>query len=477
MSAQLERKLGIWACTSIVAGTIIGSSIFMKPATMAGQLPSPLILLSVWVFTGVISIFGGMIISELATMFPQTGGQYIYYGEMYGKFFAFIYGWASFIVINTASIAGIAFLFSQYSEFFFQLPHFSEATEKSVSFSIPLVGTFYPLQNIGQKTVALLLVLIITIINIISVKSSAAVQVFFTIVKIAALLLLVGGIFFLGKGNSSNFITASPDMQSFSLGDLVMGFIAASSGALAAYDGWNVLGYVAGEVKNPKRNLPRGILFGISICIIMYLLTNLAYLYMLPVDEMKHSSLVASDAFERSLGVAGGGLIAVLVMISTAGAANGNLLPCARVPFAMAAEGNFFKKIGKVHPVFKTPVNALWLQFSLVVFFIITGSFDALMDMFVFMSWVCYGFLGYGLILLRKRKPHAERTYKVWGYPYVPLIFIFFSVFYFAVTMYTDISGYISGKTHVINSVFGLMMAATGVPLYYYFRRKQINKH
>jgi APA family basic amino acid/polyamine antiporter len=472
-SAQLERKLGLWACISIVAGAIIGSSIFMKPATMASQLGSPILLLSVWIIAGAISIFGGMINSELGTLFPQTGGQYVYYRHMYGRFFAFVYGWSSFIVINTASMAGIAFLFAQYSEYFHHLPRFSEATERSVSFSIPFIGSFYPLQNIGQKGLALLLVFGVTVVNIISVRMGAAIQVFFTIVKIAALLLLVGGIFFSGKGDVNNFIRPASSVANYSIWNYITGFVAAASGALAAYDGWNVLGYVAGEVKDPRRNLPRGVLMGISICIAMYLLTNLAYLYMIPAEEMQHSSLVASDAFQKVVGMAGGGLIAAMVMISTLGATNGNFLPCARVPFAMAEEGSFFQSIAKVHPQYKTPVNALWLQFILVALFIITGSFDALMDMFVFMSWVYYGFLGYGLILLRHKMPEAERSYKVWAYPYVPIIFIGFSVFYFVLTIYNDVSNYITGKSPVINSLLGLLLTATGIPLYFYFGKKR----
>ena len=199
--AQLERKLGLWACVSIVAGAVIGSSIFMKPATMAAQTGSPVILLAVWVVAGIISLFGGMINAEIGCVLPKTGGQYVYFRHMYGDFFAFLYGWAGFIVINTASIAAIAFVFAQYAEYFHPLPRFPENIEQSVRWVIPFVGTIFPLQFIGIKALAIGIILLITLINYCSLKWGAGVQLFFTVIKVVALLLLVGAIFFSGQGN------------------------------------------------------------------------------------------------------------------------------------------------------------------------------------------------------------------------------------------------------------------------------------
>ncbi len=469
--AQLERKLGLWACVSIVAGAVIGSSIFMKPATMAAQTGSPLILLAVWIVAGIISLFGGMINAEVGCVLPKTGGQYVYFRHMYGDFFAFLYGWAGFIVINTASIAAIAFVFAQYMEYFTPLPRLPESTEQSVQWVIPFIGTIFPLQFLGIKAVAIGIIVLITFINYVSLKWGAGVQLFFTVIKVVALLLLVGAIFFSGEGNVQNFITAAPDAN-FTTWGVIAGFVAATSGALAAYDGWNNLGFVAGEIKDPKRNIPRGLFIGIGICIVMYVLTNQAYVYMLPVETMRNSSLVASDALNVAMGVTGAGLIALLVMLSTLGATNGNILPCARITYAMGEDKRFFSWTGKVHPRFHTPGNALWLHCAWSCLFVLTGSFDMLTDMFVFITWIFYGFAAYGIFILRRKMPEAERPYKTWGYPLVPIIFIAFAALYFGITIYNDVQNYVSGKAPVINSLLGLLLTVAGVPLYYYFRRK-----
>ena len=470
-SPQLQRQLGLWASISIVVGSVIGSGIFMKPATMAGQVGSPLVLLLVWVIAGIVSLFGAMINAEVGILLPKTGGQYVYFRHMYGEFFAFLYGWAAFIVINTAAIAAISFVFAQYSEYIIHLPRLSPDTEKSFVISIPFIGKIFPLENIGVKSVAILLIVLFTWINYYSVKAGGAVQVFFTVLKVAALILLVLAIFFSGNGSFQHFFTVSADRDT-SIWSKVSGFIAATSGALAAYDGWNNLGFVAGEIKNPKANIPRGLIIGLGICILMYVLTTQAYLYILPIDELTKSTLVASDALEGAIGVGGGFFIALLVMISTAGATNGNILPCARITFAMAEEKRFFSWADKVHPGFHTPGNALLLQGAWACLFVLSGSFDMLTDMFVFITWIFYGFAAYGLFILRRKMPDADRPYKVWGYPLVPLIFILFTGFYFAVTLYTDISNYNSGKTYFINSVFGLVLTIMGIPFYWYFKKK-----
>jgi APA family basic amino acid/polyamine antiporter len=467
----LERKLGLYACISIVVGAVIGSSIFMKPATMAEQVGSPVTLVLVWIIAGIVSFFGGMINAEIGTILPNTGGQYVYFRHMYGGFFAFLYGWAAFIVINTAAIAAIAFVFSGYAESFIHLPRFEPTTEKYIQLTIPGIGKLYPLEFFGRKMMAILLILVITFLNYRSLKAGAAVQVLSTVLKIGALLILISFIFFSGKGSFQNFITPS-SQRDVSFWGTISGFIAATSGALAAYDGWNNLGFVAGEIKNPRKNIPRGLFIGLLICILMYVLTNQAYLYVLPIDQLKSSPLVASDALAVVMGLTGGGLIALMVMISTLGAVNGNAMPCARVTFAMGEQKVFSPWAGRVHPTFKTPGNALWLQCCWACLFVLSGSFDMLTDMFVFITWIFYGFAAYGIFILRKKMPDADRPYRVWGYPVIPVIFIFFAAFYFVVTLYNDINNYLSGKTEFINSVYGLALTLAGIPVYFYFRRK-----
>ncbi len=468
--AQLERKLGLWASVSIVVGTIIGSSIFMKPASMAALLGSPVMLLVVWIVAGLISLFGGMINAEIGCLLPETGGQYVYFRHMYGDFFAYLYGWASFIVINSAAIAGIAFVFAGYTEYFFHLPRFPPDIERAIPFVIPGIGKFYLLEHIGVKGLAIGLIIAFSWLNARSVKSSAFVQVFLSVLKVAALIILVAAIFFSGKGQWSNLKTVSVGFDP-SFWPVFTSFIAATTGALAAYDGWNNLGFVAGEIKDPQKNIPRGLIIGIGLCIILYVLTTEAFLYMLPVDTMKNSALVASDALYMVLGVAGGGFAALLVIVATAGSTNANIMPCARIIFAMGEERNFFAFTGKVNEKRHTPANALLVQGVWSSLLVLLGSFDMLMDMFVFITWIFYGFAAYGIFILRKRMPHAHRPYRMKGYPFLPVIFILFSVLYVVITVYNDTSSFLSGKSTIINSVFGLFLTAIGIPLYWYFKR------
>ena len=472
MQTNLNRKLGIWATISIVAGSVIGSSIFMKPAVMAAQLGSPLLLLAVWIGAGIISLMGASINAEIGAMLPVTGGQYVFFEKMYGKFFAFIYGWASFAVINTASIAAIAYIFSDYAGYFISLPRFSQPIEHSIHLTIPLIGHFYPLENIGVKGLAIVIVLLLTFLNSRSVKGGSVLQVFFSAVKVIALIFLIAMIFFSGKGNVHNFTTNS---SSFHLSgwQMAAAIITAMSGAFAAYDGWNNIGFVAGEIKNPKKNIPRGLFIGLSICMLLYIGTNQAYLYMLPIDDMSKSTLVAMDALQPIAGNSGMLIIALLVMTSTFGATNGNILSCSRVTFEMAQQGNFFKSIGSVHKKYHTPANALWLHAGWICLFVLTGSFDMLTDLFVFTTWIFYGFGAAGIFILRKKMADTERPYKTWGYPITPILFISFSAFYFGMTMYTDVNNYLLGKTNVIYSMYGLLLTLMGVPIYFYLRKNK----
>jgi APA family basic amino acid/polyamine antiporter len=205
----------------------------------------------------------------------------------------------------------------------------------------------------------------------------------------------------------------------------------------------------------------------------MYLLTNQAYLYSMGIDQMRNSVLVASDALETSIGKKGGAFIALLVMISTLGAVNGNILPCARVTYAMGNYRHFFSWAGKVHPRFHTPGNALWLHAVWSSLFVMTGTFDMLTDLFVFVTWIFYGFTGVGVFLLRRKMPDVKRPYKTWGYPLLPALFVAFTVFYFFMTIYNDVNAYITGKAAVINSLLGLVLLATGLPVYWYLRRNK----
>jgi len=470
-SPQLAKTIGLWSATTLVIGSVIGSNIFMKPATMAAQLGSPYMIIIVWVVAGIVSMFGAMAYAELGSMFPETGGQYVYLRYAFGDLVAYLYGWGSIAVVNTAAIAAVGFVFASYAGFFIPLPHFSEVTEQSVVLHIPLLGDIFPLQNFGVKALGILMILFLTLVNYVSVRSGNAIQFIATVLKVAVILLLVSGILFSGKGDTRNFITNAPGFD-LSGWKLLGAFMAATTGAFAAYDGWNNLNMVAGEIKNPQRNITRSLMMGLWICIFVYVVVTLAYMYALPIDAMAKSKLVASDAISVVMGNIGGGIIAGLIVVSTFGGTNANLLANARVVFAMGESKTFFPGAGKVHPKYNTPGNAVLILGIWSCILVLSGSFDLLADMFIFVSWVFYGLVILGLFILRKKMPDAVRPYKAWGYPIIPLIFLLFTTVYIFTTLYNDINNYAQGKSPIINSVFGLVLTAVGIPLFFYFKRK-----
>ena len=464
------RSVGLGAATAVVAGSIIGSGIFMKPAVMAGQVGSPVWLLLIWGIAGIFSLFGALIYAEAGSMFPATGGLYVYFRYMYGDFVAFLYGWAAFTVINTASVAAISFVCAQYADFFLHLPHFDQTIERSVVWHIPFLGNLYPLQNLGVKALAIVLVLGLTLVNYLSVRAGSMLQLISTLIKMVVIVALVLGIFWSGTGSTANF--TNPSAQPLQGWRLAGGLVAALTGAFMAYDGWVNITFLGGEISNPQRNIVRSLFTGVFVCIVVYLLVNLAYLYVLPVDVMATSPLVASDAIAVAFGKTGGAVVAALIVICTFGAINGNTMAIARVTYAMGKDRLFLPWAGKAHPRFRTPGNALWLHGGWASVLIISGSFDMLADMFTFVTWAAYLLGAIGIMRLRKKMPDQPRPYKVWGYPFVPLLFIAFASFYVVSTIWNDVYNYINGRVPVVYSLLGLTVTALGIPVYWYFRKK-----
>ena len=469
---SFNRTIGFTTAISIVISGVIGSGIFMRPAEMAGLLGSPLLVLVTWVIAGVFSIFAIMVIAEVGAMMPATGGQYVFMKTMYNDFWAYLYGWANFAVINTASGAGITFICAQYVQYFFKLPRFSTETEQSVAIHIPLIGDILPLEDAGVKTFTILLLIIGSFIAYRSTKLSGAVQVIFTVAKVLAIILLVGGLCFSGKGSVDNLITATPVLMPAGFA-LVVAMVAACNGALQAYDGAYMIVYMAGEVKDPGKTLPGSLILGLFVCMIIYMLITAAMMYILPVGDMASSQMVASDAARKAFGAIGGGIIALLICLSVLGPTNTTILSAPRLTFAMANNHAFFTWAGIIHPRFKTPGNAIMLHLAWMICMVISGSFNILADMYIFIVWVFNLMLIAGLFILRKKMPAAERPYKVWLYPWMPLLVLLFNAFYLVMILYNDISNYTSGKTHIMNSVFGLVLTASGIPLYWYFKKKQ----
>jgi APA family basic amino acid/polyamine antiporter len=475
LSAGLLPSLGLFTTVMMVVGGVIGSGIFRKPGVMAAQLGSPELLLGVWVLAGVLTLFGALTNAEIAGMIPETGGQYIYFERMYGPFFAFLYGWAVFVVMQCGSIAAVAYVFAEYATQFVTLPEFS-ASVAAWSFHLPFIGDVTPLKEIGTKGLAAALILLLTAVNYVGVRFGGLVQNLFTIAKLAAMLLLVLGAFLLPTGGAAaNFTTPSSDIHLSGLA-LVAGIAAALQGAFWAYDGWNKLTYIAGEVKEPQRNIPLGLVWGMIIVTAVYLLMNVAYAYVLPIDQMAKSKLVAADVAEKCF-AGGGRWIAAAVMISTFGTTNAIILATARVYFSMSRMNVFPRALGRVHPRFHTPAASLVVQGIWSTLLLFSGTFDTLTDMLIFVSWVFYAAGAYGVFVLRRKAPDTPRPYKVPGYPFVPWTFIIFALLYLLFTIYNDIVGYqaavAAGKPALINSALGTGLVLIGAPIYLFYRTRK----
>jgi APA family basic amino acid/polyamine antiporter len=470
----LVPSLGLFTTIMMVVGGVIGSGIFRKPGVMALQLGSPQLLLGVWVLAGVMTLLGALTNAEIASMIPETGGQYIYFERMYGPFAAFLYGWASFAVMQSGSIAAIAYVFAEYAGELVTLPQFPDALAQWVV-HVPGIGDVAPLRDIGAKGLAAALIVLLTAINYVGVRFGGLVQNIFTVTKVTAMGLLVLGAFLLPTGGSAaNLTNGSSVIHLHGLASVVA-IAAALQGAFWAYDGWNKLTYIAGEVKEPQRNIPRGLIFGMLIVTAIYLLMNLAYSYVLPIDAMAQSKLVAADVAEKCFS-GGGRWIAVGVMISTFGTANATILATARLYFSMAQRNVFPRFIGRAHPRFHTPGAALIVQGLWSVLLLFSGTFDTLTDTLIFVSWVFYAAGAFGVFVLRRKEPAAPRPYKVPGYPWVPWIFVLFAILYLVFTIYNDLLGYhaakAAGKPAMINSAFGAVLVFIGAPIYFFYRRK-----
>jgi basic amino acid/polyamine antiporter, APA family len=467
---SLSKQIGFWSATTLIIGSVIGSGVFMKPASMASQLGSPIWLTVVWIIAGIFSFFGALILAELGAMMPETGGIYVYFKKMFGDFVAFLYGWAAFSVINTAAVAAISYVCAWYADYFLQLPQFDPDTVREVVWHIPLIGNLYPLQDFGVKVLAVGLVIAFSSLNYVSVRAGSSFQVISTFLKVFVIGALIIGIFFSGNGSTHHFFSAENPKQGWGL---ISSLVVSMTGAFYAYDGWINVSFVAGEIKDPQRNIPRSLGIGTLVCILIYVIVNQAYLFVLPVEKIGSSALVASDALTIAIGNTGAAIVNALIVICTLGALNGNLMASCRITYAMGRDKVFHTWTGKTHPKFRTPGNALVAHTVWTCIFIISGTFDMLADMFVFIAWIAYALAAFGIFILRKRMPNLPRPYRVWGYPVVPILFIAFSSFYLVVTVWNDVTNYLADRQPVINSVLGMMITAMGIPLYYYFRRKK----
>ncbi len=429
---DLKRDLTLLDATMINVGCIIGSGIFFVPKTIAGHMDATLPYFAVWIAGGVISLFGALAMAELGASLPRTGGLYVYLKEAYGPVWGYLYGWTSLSVINTASIAALAVAFATY------------------------LGVFVPLGPKLIKLVAILSIILLTFLNCLGVKLGARVQNTFSFLKVGALLVLVLACFFLSGGTVQRFQPLFHSDNTHFWGPFGMAMIA----ALWAYDGWIEVTYIAGEVKNPQRNLPKAILLSTVIIIVVYLLVNLAFVYSLGLGRIGQSERVAADSAGVVMGAWGTGFIALAVMVSTFGANNGFILGAARIYYAMAREGLFFPKFAETHPTVKTPVFSLIVQAVWACILVLISFFDQLITWVVFASWIFYILCIAAVFILRRKRPHLQRPYRTWGHPFTSIMFIIFAVALVLDAIIEDPG----------SSLFGIFCILAGLPLYARFR-------
>ena len=478
----LKRALGLYATTALVIGSVVGSGIFSSPSQMARDLPSAPYLLGVWVLTGILTLFGAFTLCELTGQMPKTGGLYEYFREVYGEGMGFLYGWANFMIAGSGAIAAISFFFAQYLENFVELPHFTHALasmglRESTPWNIPLLGAIFPYQFLGRKLVATLLVIFLTGLNIRGVKLGGTLQSISSTAKLFAILAIVLVAFIAGShvGSTAHWSATSTVGSTISGWSLIGAVALAMSGAFWSYDGWGNVAYVAGEVREPSRTIPRAIILGSVIFIVLYIVVNLAYFYILSVEGVANApgDRVASQMIYAVVGSGGAGIIAAVLMLSAFDTTNSTVLTNARVYYAMARNRLFYHKVAEVHSEYRTPHVALILQGAWSIVLLVSGSFDLITSMYVFVNWVLYALMGIAVFILRRRNPEKERPFKVPGYPYVPAIFVIFASAYVIITLVADIQAYQAGSQPIIKSLTGVALVMTGLPFYFYWRRNR----
>ncbi|MDP4200910.1 MAG: amino acid permease [Bacteroidota bacterium] len=480
---SLKRALGLYATTALVIGSVVGSGIFSSPSQMARDLPSAPYLMGVWVLAGVLTLFGAFTQCELVGQMPKTGGLYEYFREVYGEGLGFLYGWANLMIAGSGAIAAISFFFAQYFENFIALPHFTHALtslglSETTPWNIPLLGAIYPYQFLGRKIVAAGLVVFLTALNVRGVKLGGTLQSISTTAKLLAILAIVVVAFMAGGhvGSTSHWSSATSTLSGWTL----FGAVAlAMSGAFWSYDGWGNAAYIADEVREPKRTIPKAIILGTLTFITVYFVVNLAYFYILSVEGVANApgDRVASQMMFAVVGASGAGVIALLMMLSAFDTTNSSVLTNARVYYAMARNQLFYRPAATVHPKFQTPHVALILQGVWSIVLLVTGSFDLITSMYVFVNWVLYVLMAVAVFVLRARSAKMaeprDRPFSVPGYPYVPAIFILFASAYVIITLVSDIQAYNAGTQPLIHSVTGLVLVLTGLPFYFFWRTKR----
>jgi APA family basic amino acid/polyamine antiporter len=450
---DLSRDLGVSHATAVVVGTIIGSGIFLVPAEMMQAVGSARLVYLAWFTGGLLSFFGALTYAELGAMKPQAGGEYVYVRDAYGPLAAFLYAWTWFIIAKPASIAtvtiGLVRILGTFSIFSF----FSTNI-----FSAPFTFTY------GQL-VAIAATILISALNYIGIKKAGEFQLVFTLLKVVIILGMVGIGFSYSGGHWSNFAGTFAGAKGG-----VAGFFAALVAALWAYDGWNDLNMVAGEVRQPERSIPIALIAGVATVGVLYVLVNAGVQFVLSPGAIAASPRPASDAIGLVLGPLGAGIVSAGMAISMLVTLNGTTMSGARVPFAVARDGYFFSALAQVHPRFHTPSVAIIVQAILAaILLLLGGNFRQLFSLAIFAEWLFYMIAGSTVFVLRRRQPNAPRPYRVWGYPLVPALFVLASALLLYYT-FTD---------NLRNSALGVLVILAGIPVFCAFswRRRPASLH
>ena len=446
---QLRRDLGLWGAAAIVVGTVIGSGIFLVPKTMIQKVGSVETVFLVWIAAGILSLAGALTYAELAASISEAGGEYVYLREAYGPFFGFLYGWTQTWVAKSGSIATLA------TGFFLYLANFFPSLE-AVLWSGGQ-GLWHIDIRVGQLA-AMAVIAGLGVLNYFGVRVGGNVQIVVTIIKVACIVAIIAIGLTASPGSFANLSTAIPSNAGF------VGFFAAMVAALWAYDGWNNVTMVASEIKNPQRNLPLALTAGTLAVVVLYLLTNLAYVYVLPAADVASSDRVAATMMRRVLGEWGAAAVSVAAMISIFAAINGSILTGSRVPYAMAVDRLFFPSIGKVHPAHRTPAHAILLLSGWSCLLVLSGKYNELFELVIFASWILYAMAAASVIVLRHKRPDLPRPYRTIGYPVVPVLFVLVAIC-------------LLGNTFVDSprqSLLGLVLISTGFPFYFYWKGRRL---
>jgi APA family basic amino acid/polyamine antiporter len=433
-----------------VVGTIIGSGIFLVPSTMATAVGTPGMVLLVFAVGGMLSLAGALTYAELGAAMPHAGGEYVYLREAYGPLWGFLYGWTQFWVAKSGSIATLG------TAFFYYFANFWPALEATLFVvPLPLGPGGQPLAVSSGQILAMVLIFGLAWVNYFGVKVGGRVQTSVTVLKIVLILAIVGLAAVLGGGRMSNLVSVAKHRGGIS------GFFVALVAALWAYDGWNNLSMASGEVKDPGKNIPRALIFGVLAVMAIYALTNVAYFYVLPAQEIAGSTRVASDVADAFLGGAGGDAVALAAMISIFAALNGSILSGARVPYAMARDGYFFAGLGSVHPRYRSPHVSTLAMSGWAALLVLSGSYEQLFTYVIFASWIFYGMAGATVFMLRRKRPDLERPHHVIGYPAVPLFFVVMAALLVVRTLLDSPR----------ESLMGLALIILGIPFYWIWRK------